>query len=173
MKSCALCPTGNCKFPSACEADGYNSDSETEEISQSATHEIDTDAILSRFSWGNPISVNYAELFLNIRGVDTPLMLQFKDEMILGRKGTGETGPFVLDLSPFGGDEKGVSRMHAAFRRLKNNLFLVDLGSSNGTFVNGQRLTSHQPNMLIEGDEIRLGNLIATITYTPARAGTR
>jgi pSer/pThr/pTyr-binding forkhead associated (FHA) protein len=47
------------------------------------------------------------------------------------------------------------------------------MGSSNGTFVNGQRLFSEQPNILIEGDEIRLGNLVATITYTPTNAEAR
>jgi pSer/pThr/pTyr-binding forkhead associated (FHA) protein len=72
-----------------------------------------------------------------------------------------------VDLTPFGGNEKGVSRQHAALRQLKNHLFLVDLGSSNGTYVNGQRLYSQQPNILVEGDEIRLGNLVATISYTP------
>lgn len=171
MKTCSYCPDGVCKYPASCEAEGFDDQHITEAISQNATLEIDTDMILSKFSWGDPISVNYAELFLNIRGVDTPLMLQFKDELVLGRKGTGEIGPFVLDLTPFGADEKGVSRIHAAFRRLKNNLFLVDLGSSNGTFVNGQRLVSEQPNMLIEGDEIRLGNLVATVTYVPISTG--
>ncbi len=146
---------------------------ETQPFSQNATLEIDTDQILSKFSWGDPISVNYTELFLNIRDFDSPLMLQFKDEILLGRQGTGESGPFVLDLTPFGGDEKGVSRTHAALRTLKNNLFLVDMGSSNGTFVNGQRLCNEQPNILIEGDEIRLGNLVATITYTPTNAEAR
>jgi hypothetical protein len=170
MKSCSDCLNGQCKHPSGCETNGYG-EYETQAFGLNGTLEIDTDQIISKFSWGDPISANYTELFLNIRGIDTPLMLQFKDELLLGRKGNDETGPFILDLTPFGGDEKGVSRTHAALRRLKNTLFLVDMGSSNGTFVNGQRLVSEQPNMLIEGDEIRLGNLVATITYTPSDAG--
>ncbi|NER45808.1 MAG: FHA domain-containing protein [Symploca sp. SIO1A3] len=35
---------------------------------------------------------------------------------------------------------------------------LVDLGSSNGTFVNGQRLAPHQPCLLNTGHIIRIGN---------------
>lgn len=172
MKTCSHCSDDVCKYPDMCGSDGNDDLYDTQAFSQNATLEISKDVIISKFSWGNPISVNFTELFLNIQGVEMPLMIQFKDELLLGRKGTGETGPFVLDLTPYGGSEKGVSRVHAALQRLKNNLFLVDLGSSNGTFVNGQRLTSQQPNMLIEGDEIRLGNLIATITYAPANAGT-
>lgn len=173
MKTCSYCRNSVCKSPTVCETSDYDNLHDTQAFSPNATIEIDTDKIISKFSWGDPISTNYTELFLNIRGVDTPLMLQFKDELLLGRKEIGETGPFVLDLTPFGGDEKGVSRTHAALRRLKNTLFLVDMGSSNGTFVNGQRLVSEQPNMLIEGDEIRLGNLVATITYTPSNMGAR
>lgn len=35
---------------------------------------------------------------------------------------------------------------------------LVDLGSTNGTFVNEQRLIAHSPRMLNTGDVIRIGN---------------
>jgi len=158
------------KYPSDYRDDVNACDRETSAISPNPTLEIESETFISKFSWGDPIAVNYTELFLNIRGIEIPLMLQFRDEIILGRPGTGEIGQYIVDLTPFGGNEKGVSRHHAALRRLKNYLFLVDLGSSNGTFVNGQRLISHQPNILVEGDEIRLGNLVATISYTPIRA---
>ena len=131
---------------------------------------VDTDKLFPKFNWADPISVNFAELFLNIMGADIPISLQSNDEIILGREGEGKPGQLVLDLTPFGAAEKGVSRSHAALRRLKNNLFIVDLGSSNGTYVNGQRLVSHQPNILIEGDEIRMGNLVASISFSPTRA---
>lgn len=172
MKTCSYCSDGLCKYPDVCETTG-DDEHDTQAFSQNATLEINKELIISKFSWGNPISVNFTELLLNVHGFDTPLVIQFKDELLLGRKGTGEIGPYVLDLTPYGASEKGVSRVHAALQRLKNNLFLVDMGSSNGTFVNGQRLASQQPNMLIEGDEIRLGNLVATITYTPSNAEVR
>ncbi|MEQ9372764.1 MAG: FHA domain-containing protein [Coleofasciculus chthonoplastes F3-SA18-01] len=35
---------------------------------------------------------------------------------------------------------------------------LIDVGSSNGTFVNGQQLTPHQPCTLTPGNSIRIGN---------------
>ncbi|MGC8835081.1 MAG: FHA domain-containing protein, partial [Armatimonadota bacterium] len=48
-----------------------------------------------------------------------------------------------------------VSRRHAVIQRVGNSLVIVDEGSSNGTFVNGVRVTSQQLN---PGDEVRLGS---------------
>src|SRR5215468_12707297 len=53
-----------------------------------------------------------------------------------------------------------VSREHCRLVRFSGNYEVSDLGSSNGTFVNGQRVTTPwllQPGMLIElGDTITL-----------------
>lgn len=49
-----------------------------------------------------------------------------------------------------------VSRHHCQIRLGAGEATLVDLGSSNGTFLNGQRVRSQAP--LHTGDEIRLGS---------------
>jgi pSer/pThr/pTyr-binding forkhead associated (FHA) protein len=49
-----------------------------------------------------------------------------------------------------------ISRHHCLIRLHGAEATLVDLGSSNGTFVNGKRVRSQAP--LHSGDEIRLGN---------------
>ncbi len=51
-----------------------------------------------------------------------------------------------------------VSRRHARFRRDAGGYILEDLGSTNGTFVNGQRLMA--PTTLRSGDTIRFGEAI-------------
>ena len=51
-------------------------------------------------------------------------------------------------------DER-VSRRHAQIRRLPQGWLLIDLGSSNGTQVNGYGVTL--PHLLQDGDEITLG----------------
>jgi len=51
--------------------------------------------------------------------------------------------------------DDGVSRAHARVRREGNALMIEDLGSRNGTFVNGRRI--HAPSPLFEGDKIQLG----------------
>ncbi len=51
-----------------------------------------------------------------------------------------------------------VSRRHAQFE-LANGIVLVnDLGSANGTLVNGQRLAPNQPRPLMPGDQVQLGS---------------
>lgn len=57
--------------------------------------------------------------------------------------------------------EDTVSRLHAAFVWTDTGLFIEDLGSSNGTFVNGKRLAN--PLALSPGDVVRFGGLRGTV----------
>ena len=50
-----------------------------------------------------------------------------------------------------------VSRQHAQIQQQGNEFVLVDLNSSNGTFVNGQRVEEH---VLASGDEIAIGDAV-------------
>jgi len=52
---------------------------------------------------------------------------------------------------------KAVSRQHAQLLWRENQFCIEDLGSSNGTFVNGQRLNPHQPTPLGEADTLQIG----------------
>ena len=56
-----------------------------------------------------------------------------------------------------------VSSHHAEIRQDVQGYSIIDLGSMNGTFVNGQRLTKNTPRTLNSGDTIRIGNF--TFTY--------
>ncbi len=51
--------------------------------------------------------------------------------------------------------DDGVSRAHARIRLDDKHLLLEDLGSRNGTFLNGRRLERPQP--LFDGDKIQVG----------------
>lgn len=51
--------------------------------------------------------------------------------------------------------DPNVSRSHAEIRPQGDGFLLVDLGSTNGTKVNGVRVSQH---MLVDGDEIAFGN---------------
>ena len=67
-----------------------------------------------------------------------------------GREGLGrahpEAGVFLDDVT--------VSRNHALLVRRRDGLYIDDLGSLNGTYVNRRRIESHQ---LTDGDEIQIG----------------
>lgn len=50
--------------------------------------------------------------------------------------------------------ERAVSRVHARIERRNQGYLLIDMGSKNGTFVNGQQIT--QPHLLQDGDAIQI-----------------
>jgi pSer/pThr/pTyr-binding forkhead associated (FHA) protein len=50
--------------------------------------------------------------------------------------------------------EGSVSRLHAVITKRDNTVFLTDLGSTNGTYVNGQRLEKNQPVQVDNSDEL-------------------
>lgn len=52
-----------------------------------------------------------------------------------------------------------LSKKHARFAVREGQVFLEDLDSSNGTFVNGKRLNGGVEALLADGDKIRMGNV--------------
>lgn len=54
-------------------------------------------------------------------------------------------------------EDTNVSRVHASLDYVEGNYFITDLGSTNGTFVNGSRVNRKQLN---ESDQIRVGSTI-------------
>lgn len=82
-----------------------------------------------------------------------------KTEIIMGREDP-VSGIFPdVDFTPFGGDEGGVSRLHAKILKEGDVYKIEDLGSTNATVVNKQRLSPHTPVTLKTGDEIRFGKV--------------
>lgn len=56
--------------------------------------------------------------------------------------------------------DRGIaSRNHAHIRRDGDNYILVDLGSTNGTMINGVRIDAHVPQRLRQGDRIKVGEV--------------
>ena len=51
-------------------------------------------------------------------------------------------------------DDVTVSRNHALLVRRRDGLYIDDLGSLNGTYVNRHRIESHK---LVDGDELQIG----------------
>ncbi len=62
--------------------------------------------------------------------------------------------------------DEGVSRAHARILSEGDEVWVEDLGSRNGTFVNGERLTSNAKVQLADGDKIQVGRTtILKFTY--------
>lgn len=108
-------------------------------------------------------------LKLTVEGATKAIELQPKGEVILGRRDPATGATPDVDLTPYAGYRMGVSRRHAAIRQGEDNVLNVwDLGSSNGTFLNGQRLNAHRPYPLHDGDELRLGQMVIRVHFKPA-----
>lgn len=85
---------------------------------------------------------------------------------ILGRASSElKTSEALVDLTRFGALELGISRVHARIRQAKGNYQIIDLGSSNGTWLENQRLVPKQPYPLESGDRIRIGRLNILVFY--------
>jgi DNA-binding response OmpR family regulator/pSer/pThr/pTyr-binding forkhead associated (FHA) protein len=81
---------------------------------------------------------------------------------VIGRPSPDGTKPDV-DLSLYGAEEQGVSRQHIALGIENAQLTVTDLGSGNGTLLNGKRLESQKSQPLKHGDILVLGRLEAQL----------
>ena len=55
-------------------------------------------------------------------------------------------------------EDTSLSRRHALIENFEGRFNLSDCGSSNGTFVNGVKITAQSPQPLRPGDELNIGN---------------
>jgi FHA domain/Transcriptional regulatory protein, C terminal len=72
-----------------------------------------------------------------------------------------ETYPFVIGRARechFVVDHSQVSRLHARLELDHEQITLIDLNSTNGTYVNGERMLPGQPRRLRAGDKIDFGH---------------
>src|SRR4051795_10842424 len=87
--------------------------------------------------------------------------INLEQELVIGRSTPG--------LGSLGGDSE-ISRVHArVFHDPSGRLIVEDLGSTNGTFVNGNRISGQQA--LNPGDQLRFGQTSLTVEGGAADAG--
>jgi pSer/pThr/pTyr-binding forkhead associated (FHA) protein len=89
--------------------------------------------------------------------------LPLTKEVVIGRLDASHAVFPDVDLTNEQGTEKGVSRRHARISRRDDQVFIEDLNSLNGTFLNATRLVPELPYPLKGGDQVQLGKLILTI----------
>lgn len=81
------------------------------------------------------------------------------EEVKIGRFEMSEIGPLCLNIAPFGGVEYGVSRRHAKIRHTDMGWWIEDLGSSNGTWLDKERLAPLDPQRLGDINHLFLAQL--------------
>jgi hypothetical protein len=101
-----------------------------------------------------------ARLVVIATGAEMPLPDQ--EEITVGREDPS-SGIFPdVDLTPYGGEDGGVSRRHAKLLRIDDEFFVEDLQSTNYTKLDGQRLPAHVRERLEDGARLDFGR-VATI----------
>jgi hypothetical protein len=114
-------------------------------------------------------------LLLHIRDQAEPLeVLIGGKRLTLGRYDSRSNRTLDVDLTPYGALPKGVSRLHAVlFRGEDDTLYLTDINSANGTYLNGHRLSPHEPVPVTNGDEVSLGKMRMHVYFeNPKSAAT-
>jgi pSer/pThr/pTyr-binding forkhead associated (FHA) protein len=86
--------------------------------------------------------------------------LSGKDNVLIGREDAVSNIFPDVDLTPHGGEEGGVSRMHARIFVENGQYMLEDENSTNFTFLNRQKLNAKTPTPLHDNDEIKLGRVL-------------
>jgi pSer/pThr/pTyr-binding forkhead associated (FHA) protein len=97
------------------------------------------------------------EVALRILDTGEVLPLDSGSEFTLGRVSGNQPILPDLDLTPYQAYEGGVSRLHATIKITRESVTVTDLGSANGTQVNGAKLPAHEPHPLSDGDYVTLG----------------
>ncbi|MFQ5575511.1 MAG: FHA domain-containing protein [Anaerolineae bacterium] len=71
-----------------------------------------------------------------------------------------------LDLSDDEAVAKSVSRRHASILIEGETIIVKDLGSVNGTFINGKRLQPYLSGPLKDGDILQLGRVMIEVSFS-------
>jgi pSer/pThr/pTyr-binding forkhead associated (FHA) protein len=87
------------------------------------------------------------------------LSLPEQEEITVGREDPS-SGIFPdVDLTPYGGEDGGVSRRHARLMHIGGDYFVEDLQSTNYTKLDGQRLPAHVRERLEDGARLDFGRV--------------
>ena len=92
--------------------------------------------------------------------------VSIREEVTIGRLDPASASFPDVDLTTDDALDRGVSRRHAKIIQRGHEVFIEDLGSMNGTFVNRKKLTPHLPEALRNGDQLQLGKLMLRVSFT-------
>ena len=108
-----------------------------------------------------PPPITDAGSFVSLKILNKGEIIPVRDDMevTLGRVSEGQPVFPDVDLTPYQAYEAGVSRLHASISKMGDRVSITDLGSANGTRINGQKISSQIPHPINHGDILTLGKL--------------
>ncbi len=114
--------------------------------------------VVPRVSLNSPEGL-YWRIVLSPHLSELPLFpLEIRGDVVMGLR-TPETPAVDIDLKKWNGYYLGVSRRHLCFRPTWKRLYIFDLSSTNGTYLNGVLLGPSRALPLTDGDVLTLGHL--------------
>lgn len=128
--------------------------------------------VVSSRSHGSERFERSASALLQILPSGACLPLTVTSPVTLGRavsRSSAADSDFV-DLTPYNAHQHGVSRTHCLLRRRDKRLVVADLGSTNGTYLNGELLLPHRDYVLADGDHLVLGSLHLIVFFNTVKA---
>jgi pSer/pThr/pTyr-binding forkhead associated (FHA) protein len=87
------------------------------------------------------------------------VLLSADREILVGRLDAAHGIFPELDMTTDGGLEQGVSRRHARVYTRDGTCFVEDLDSTNGTFLNDERVTPYLPYAFRDSDSLMFGTM--------------
>lgn len=162
MKTCSICSYKNEPLAIYCAGCGRR----LLEISHQPTERQElTWKLRPRTTWGDMRLPQNAVLVMQILTSLEPLVLPKMERLVIGRAGASGLRHPDVDLTSWGAVRYGVSRLHAALETRDEAVFLTDLGSTNGTYLNARRLSPGENRIVCSGDELCFGNLMAHLYF--------
>jgi hypothetical protein len=109
-------------------------------------------------------------LLLHVRHSNDLIKLrpqEYTHEVIVGRADANNVVTPDVDLTPVGAAQMGVSRLHMTlnYDAEMQRIIIMDMGSANGLYVNGQKIVAKEERVLRDGDQLRLGQLVLDVAY--------
>lgn len=159
MIICANCQHKNVTGAMFCAECGAQLDGIDTLITQAITDEQIAEELNKKPTRPEPETPGNSWISLHLMDSGKILPLASRNEFTLGRLSEGQPIMPDIDLTPYQAYASGVSRLHAVVKRDASRVLVMDLGSSNGTYVNGRRINPHVEESLSHGDIVALGKL--------------
>jgi hypothetical protein len=99
-----------------------------------------------------------------------PFVVRTDQEFVIGRR-VIPTTEAMLDLSDFDGFNMGLSRRHAMIRQTESGFEIIDISSTNGTWVNDERLEPYATYPLSSGSRLLLSRIRLVVYYRTTDKG--
>src|SRR5690606_5320977 len=91
------------------------------------------------------------------------LVLLMGPPALIGKQWSIEKSEYTIGRSPDSQifvEDRSVSKKHAKVKLDGNDVYIVDIGSTNGTEVSNERITQDLPRKLLNNEQIKIGSVI-------------